>query len=264
MHLAFSRDEEIACAGTQDMLRMISDSGLKPAAAIIGEPTRMGIIAGHKSGLTMHTTFHGTAAHSSMPAAGVSTIPYAAQLISHLAQCEADMAANANTQSPFNPPHSTINVGTIHGGTALNIFAARCDLEWHFRGIPEDDMDQFAAAINDYLQNKLLPQMRASGHPADIENTRVSSYPGLVAEESAAVQLARQLIANCNPPSDDDKIEVVSFGTEAGYFQRAGIPSVVIGPGDIDQAHKPDEYIDITELDLCLQFMDNLCDYLQQ
>ncbi|MGU9951019.1 MAG: acetylornithine deacetylase [Gammaproteobacteria bacterium WSBS_2016_MAG_OTU1] len=255
IHYAFSRDEEIACAGSEDMIALIKESGLTPESIIVGEPTRMKTISGHKTGLTMRTIFHGFAAHSSMPSAGVSTIPYAAKFIGHLRELELAMAATANSSSPFVPPHGTINVGTIHGGTALNIFAAECTMDWHYRGMPDDDMDKFAADINGFLQEVLLPEMQASGHPASIENIRVSSYPGLIAQPSSALELIETL-------TGDASQQVVSFGTEAGHFQRAGMSSAVIGPGDINQAHKPDEYIEIAQLDKCLHFMDKLCKHL--
>lgn len=255
VHFAFSRDEEIACAGTADMLAMFTESGMTPALAIIGEPTRMQTVAGHKAGLTMQTCFYGTAAHSSMPSSGVSAIPFAARFVGHLEQLEVRMAAAADAASPFVPPHGTINVGVINGGTALNIFAAQCKMEWHYRGMPGDDLDAFEATINDFLQNTLLPQMRAGGHPADIINRRLSFYPGLQPLESPALKLVESLTAN-------RRREVVSFGTEAGHFQRAGIPAAVIGPGDIGQAHKPDEYIELEQLSQCLYFLDKLCAHL--
>lgn len=255
VHFAFSRDEEIACAGSEDMLEMIGRCGMRPGAAFIGEPTRMKIVAGHKTGLTMRTVFHGSPAHSSVPSAGVSAIPFAARFVAHLEDLERKMRDAADPASPFNPPYGTINVGTIHGGTALNIFAEHCALDWHYRGMPEDDMDGFAAAIDSYLQRTLLPEMRRGGHPADIGNARMSSYPGLSPDESSALSLAKTL-------AGETDYEVVSFGTEAGYFQRAGIPAVVIGPGDINQAHKPDEFVEKTQLSECLFFLEKLCAHL--
>ena len=250
--LAFSRDEEIACAGSEDMLALIAESGLKPSAAIVGEPTRMKIVAAHKTGLTMRTVFRGVAAHSSMPKAGVSAIPFAARFVSHLQDLESAMTARAESPSPFDPPHGTINVGTIRGGTALNIFAEECAMDWHYRGMPEDDMDAFAAGVDSFLQNELLPQMRQGGHAASIVNTRLSSYPGLIPRPSPALTLAEEL-------TGDSGRRAVSFGTEAGHFQQHGIDAVVVGPGDINQAHKPDEYIEISQLEECLRFMDRLC-----
>ena len=251
VHLAFSRDEEIACAGSEDMLEMIRRSGMRPAAAFVGEPTRMKIVAGHKTGLTMRTEFRGHPAHSSDPSAGVSAVPYAAKFVSYLESAEQKMRLAADPDSPFRPPYGTINVGIIRGGTALNIFAEKCVLDWHYRGMPEDDMEKFAADANEYLQTELLPEMRRGGHPAEIVNAKMSSYPGLSPEESEAFAIAKSL-------TGETRGDVVSFGTEAGYFQRDGIPSVVIGPGDIAQAHKPDEFIEKAQLAECLHFLDGL------
>ncbi|MGI9307326.1 MAG: acetylornithine deacetylase [Gammaproteobacteria bacterium] len=257
--LAFSRDEEIACAGSEDMLQMFAECNNRPESAIVGEPTRMQTVAGHKTGLTFRTIFYGSAAHSSMPAAGISAIPFAARFVSYLQSLENKMAENAASgaasNSPFTPPYGTINVGTIRGGTALNIFAAQCEMEWHYRGMPEDSLEEFAAAADAYLQKTLLPEMLAGGHPADIINKQLSSYPGLLPEESPALRLVESLTGNA-------KREAVSFGTEAGHFQRGGIAAVVIGPGDIQQAHKPDEYIEIPQLAECLTFLEKLSAHL--
>ncbi len=252
VHFAFSRDEEIGCAGSEDMIAMITDSGMKPAAAVIGEPTRMQIVSGHKTGLTVKTEFYGSAAHSSQPANGVSAIAFAVRFASHLQKIEEEMRARADDASPFSPSHGTINVGKIAGGTALNILAAQCVMEWHYRGMPEEDVNDFADSIDEFLQNKLLPEMRAGGHPANIINSRLSSYPGLRPQDSPALSLVKEL-------SPDASEAVVSFGTEAGHFQCAGIPSAVIGPGDIEQAHKPDEFIEISQMAECLRFLDRLC-----
>ena len=252
VYLAFSRDEEIGCAGSADMLALIKQCGANPDVALIGEPTRMKTIVGHKAGLTSSTVFHGVAAHSSMPAEGQSAIPFAARFITHLDNLEKEMARQADATSPFSPPHGTINVGMVHGGTALNIFAARCEMNWHYRAMPDEDLDAFVDRINDFLQNTLLPDMRASGHAVAIENTVNTCYPALAPlPDSPALALVAELIGDV---SDD----AVSFGTEAGHFQQASIPAVVIGPGDIAQAHKPNEYIEISQLAQCLHFFDKL------
>ena len=251
IHLAFSRDEELGCAGSPDMIRMIGLHNLRPAIAIIGEPTLMQTIAGHKTGLAMKTEFFGSPAHSSMPDAGISAIPYAARLVLYLKDKEAANRAAADLSSPFNPPYGTANVGIIEGGVALNIFAEYCKVTWHYRGMPQENVDAFVADVEDFLQNTLLPDMRASGHPVDIINTRTSSYPGLLFGDSPAIALVESL-------TDNRERHVVSFGTEAGYFQQANIPAVVIGPGSIEQAHKPDEFIAIEQLSECLYFLDKI------
>lgn len=253
VYFAFSRDEEIGCAGSADMISLLRENGAKPEAAIVGEPTRMQIVSGHKAGLAMRTEFFGSPAHSSVPAEGVSAVAHAARFAGHLLALEEKFVAGAREDSPFLPPHATVNIGVMRGGEALNILAARCVMEWHYRGMPEDDVESFEADINRYLQETLLPQMRAGGHPADIRNTRISSYPGLAARPSSPALLLAQELA------EDASVGTVSFGTEAGHFQQAGIESVVIGPGDIDQAHKPDEYLEISQMSECLEFLDNLC-----
>ena len=256
VQLAFSRDEEIGCLGSCDLLELIDQSGLHPEVAIVGEPTGMQVVAGHKGGLVAHTEFHGVPAHSSLPDEGVSAIPFAARFICHLTDLEAAMAKEADPASPFCPGHGTINPGIIAGGTALNIFAAKCRLSWHYRSMPDEDLDRFIADIEGYLQSELLPGMTARWPGAGLDHQVEAAYPGLKPlAESPALALSRELTGST-------KTSVLSIGTEAGYFQQAGISSVVLGPGDIAQAHKPNEFVDIDQLNQCLHFLDRLCERL--
>ena len=259
VHLAFSRDEEIGCLGCADILALIAEAKLKPEVAIIGEPTNMKTVVGHKAGMTACTRFKGVPGHSSMPSNGISAIPYAARFITHLndwqeeRRLHVDRDARRHGDEPeFDPPYSTINVGTVQGGTALNIFAGDCEVNWHYRGMPGDNLDDLLAQVEDFLHNKLEPEMRATGQPAAIANEVKNTYPGLTpVADSPAQQLAAAL-------TGDNSGQVVSFGTEAGHFQTAGIAAVVLGPGSIEQAHKPDEFIDIRQLSQCLHFLDRL------
>lgn len=252
VHIALSRDEEIGSVGMPQMLEMIRASALAPMAAIVGEPTEMKIVAGHKAGYEMLTIFHGVAAHSSMPRAGTSATVPAARFAVFLAELSDEMSRAPAAGSPFEPPHGIINVGILRGGTGKNIVADRCVVDWHYRPLPGDDVEQVIGRARRYAMDTLLPQMRAGGHPAEIEFLTESSYPGLLPQEdSPALQLARQL-------TGERDYGVAPFGADSGYFQEAGIPAVLLGPGSIAQAHKPDEYIEIAQLSQCLDFLDAL------
>ena len=251
-HVALSRDEELGSIGMKDMLALIEESGLRPAAAIVGEPTCMAVVAGHKAGCEMKTVFTGFEAHSSMPDAGVSAVHYAARFVVFLDELSAKMATSPTPGSPFSPPYGTINIGILRGGTALNIIAGHCEVMWHYRPLPTDDSDAVIGEVEKYLYDELLPQMRAGGHPAKIFNEAVARYPGLTpCADSPAVVLAQSL-------SGLSDYAVVSFGADSGHFEKDNIPAVLIGPGDIKQAHKPDEFVEISELEKCLFFLDNL------
>lgn len=251
-HVALSRDEELGSIGMKDMLALIEESGLRPAAAIVGEPTCMAVVAGHKAGCEMKTVFTGSEAHSSMPDAGVSAVHYAARFVIFLQELSAKMAASPTPDSPFSPPYGTINVGMLNGGTALNIIAGHCEVMWHYRPLPTDDSDAVIGEVEKYLYDELLPQMRAGGHPAQIVNEAVARYPGLTpCADSPAVMLAQSLSGLSN-------YAVVPFGADSGHFEKDNIPAVLIGPGDIAQAHKPDEFVEISELEKCLLFLDKL------
>lgn len=259
LHVALSRDEEIGSIGMPDMLAMIAQTGLSPAAAIVGEPTRMRVVSGHKAGYEMRTTFTGVAAHSSLPAAGASAIVPAARFAVFLAALSESMARTPAAGSPFEPPHGIINVGIVRGGSARNIVADHCEVQWHYRPLPEDDAAGVVAQAERYCEEELLPMMRVNGHAAEIKTITDAYYPGLAPRPGgSAVRLAQTLLDDDSPPA------VAPYGADAGYFQQAGIPAVLVGPGDIAQAHKPDEFIAVSELERCLRFLDALLVYLRQ
>ena len=194
VHVALSRDEELGSIGMKDMLALIKESQHRPAVAIVGEPTRMAVVAGHKAGCEMRTVFTGYEAHSSMPDAGVSAVLYAARFVVFLEQLSARMAASPLAGSLFSPPYGTINTGILRGGTALNIIAGSCEVMWHYRPLPTDNADTVLQEVEKYLYEELLQQMRASGHPAEINNEIIARYPGLSpSPDSPAVMLAQTL-----------------------------------------------------------------------
>lgn len=256
IHIALSRDEEIGCIGMEDMLRLMGQNNVKPAAAIVGEPTSMTIVAGHKPGYEMKTTFHGVAAHSAMPDKGYNANIPAAQFCLYLRDLTEKMAATPRADSLFEPPHGVINVGIVQGGAAINIVADYCEVKWHYRPLPDEESEVVIQKIIDYTQEVLLPMMQKSNHPVRIETKILGKYPGLIPDPSAdAMMVAKQLTGQSD-------YGVAPFGADAGHFQKAGIPAVLLGPGSIAQAHKPDEFIQISEIINCLTFLDSLKKYL--
>ncbi len=253
VHLAFTYDEEPGSIGAPGLARHFVATGMKPAAVIVGEPTEMKVIAGHKGGFEHCTRFTGVAGHSSDPARGVSAIHYAARFITFLERLGQEFAANPLPDSPFHPPYNTVNVGTIGGGAGRSIIAEDCTLDWELRVTPPDDGIAAMLRIEAFL-NDLEAQMKAAFPQASIVTEEVSNYPGLRFDPgSSALDVVRQL-------SGENGFTAAPFGTDAGCFDREGLPSVVFGPGSIEQAHIPDEYIETAQIEACLAFLGALRD----
>jgi len=252
VHLTICYDEEIGGFGAPVLVADMLGAGPRPAVAIVGEPTRMRLVSGHKGGYEMRTEFTGHACHSSDPRKGVSAVQYAARFVAHLSDLAEAMAAHPRPGSPYDPPYTTLTVGRIEGGTAVNIIAQNCTVSWEMRPVPGEDSAAIIAAIERYANEKLLPAMQAVAPGASIVTTTLADVPSLDDREA---EKAVALVAEVTGRNDT---EVVSFGTDAGHFCAAGISTVVFGPGSIDQAHKPDEFIDISEIEACLAFFDRL------
>ncbi len=256
LHLAFTFDEEIGSCGAPILLDQLEGQPFKPGIAIVGEPTEMRIIAGHKGGYEMTTTVKGLEGHASDPRRGVNAIDYATRYIANLHRVAGELEARADAQSRFDPPWSTISVGRIEGGAARNIIAGHCRFDWELRPMPGDDGEAIIAAIRDHAETELLPAMRRVDPDAEIVTEIAAALPGLeYRPNSPAVALIRALTGG----NADD---VVPFGSDAGHFQRAEIATVLFGPGSIEQAHKPDEFIAVDQLEACLGFLDRLRDWM--
>lgn len=257
IHLAITYDEEIGCVGADVMLRALQETSLRPRAAMIGEPTEMRIVHAHKSCCEYTTTFRGLAGHGSAPDQGVNAIVFATQYAQKLAGLAAELRQRASKNSPFSPPCGTINIGTITGGTARNVIAESCAIEWEMRHIRHQDHQYVLESLDDFAANTLIPAMRETFASATITRETAGEVAGLIPEEkSEAVRLLSALV-------DDPTLSVVPFGTEAGLFQHYNIPAAVCGPGNIAQAHTCDEYIAISQLQSCLRLLDRLCQHLQ-
>ena len=252
LYLAFTFDEEIGSFGAQRMPAFLAARGVTPRLAIIGEPTGMKPFNGHKGMIELVTTIHGVAGHASRPAGGVNAIHAAARLIAFIEDLAAECAASPEAGSPFDPPFSTLSVGTVTGGEARNIIAGECRIDWEIRVLPGQDPHRLLGRVTAFIENELLPVMKAADPACEIVTQMLSDVPPLLAQTpSAAAQLVGRLWTNDAP-------RVVSFGTDGPYFQQAGMDVIVIGPGGMAQMHQPDEFIAEAAIDEGLIFLDRL------
>ena len=254
VHLALSYDEEIGCVGVRGLLAELERRAVRPRACVIGEPTGMRIIRAHKGKLSQRCTVHGLECHSGMTHRGVNAVEAAAETIAYLKTLARGLRDAGPFDTEFDPPYTTVHTGVVHGGTALNIVPKECRFDFEFRHLPDDDPEALLEQVRGYAESRLLPEMRAVFPGARFEWELLSQFPGLSTDPDAPVT---ELLKAVLETRDTGK---VSFGTEGGLFQRAGIPAIVCGPGDIDQAHKPDEFIDPAQLSRCEQFIARLID----
>lgn len=255
LHIALSYDEEVGCIGVRRLLDMIRAELPLPTAVIVGEPTGMRVVNAHKGISVQTTTVTGRDGHSSAPDRGVSAIGYAAEIIRFLAGLARELAARAGADPRFDPPGTTINVGTIWGGTAVNIIARECSFRWEFRSIPDADPAGVLARFDAFVAAEILPRMRQVHPDASVVTETRAGSPALRAEpDSPAESLARRL-------TGANEAHAVAFVCEAGLFRQAGIPAVVCGPGEISQAHQPNEYVARDQLAACDAFLARLAAY---
>lgn len=255
IHIIISYDEEIGCTGVRPLIGRIGRDLPKPRAVIVGEPTSMRVIDAHKRIDAYRTRVTGREAHSSMPELGVNSIAVAAELIHELERLGADIAARQNDPR-FEPPYSTISVGTIKGGTAPNIVPKHCEFQWQVRSLPSAAPAEVPRDLGAFAETALGPRMKQASEEAEIDTEVQGSVPAFVAAPgSEAVTLALQL-------TGERETYAVSYTTEAGLFEQAGYPSVICGPGSIAQAHAADEYVSIEQLDACMSFLAGLADKL--
>lgn len=252
VHFAFTYDEEIGCFGARALVRELVEAGLRPAVAIIGEPTGMGVIEGHKGCYEYTTEFTGLEGHGSAPERGVNAVEYAARYVARLLDLGERLKDRAPAQSRFEPPWTTVQVGRITGGAARNIIAGQCAVEWEMRPVSTEDADFVKADLGAYVDQVLRPAMQAVHADAEIVTHVIGEVEGLRALPDSE---ARRVMCEL---TGADHAGVVPFGTEAGLFQSAGISSVICGPGSIDQAHKPDEFIALDQLEACMGMLERL------
>lgn len=252
LHFAFTYDEETGCIGAGDLARTLVERALKPSLAIIGEPTSMRIIEGHKGCCEYTTRFRGLEGHGSAPDRGVNAVEYAVRYVSRLLELRNELARMAPTDSRFEPPWTTLNIGAFNGGSVHNVIASKAQVDWEMRPVQDTDAVFVKQAIATYCDQVLLPAMRA-GHPnATIETEIIGEIAGLIpTDENEALRIVSEL-------TGANSANLVPFGTEAGIFQALGMDVVVCGPGSIDQAHKANEYLELDQLAFCLTMLEKL------
>lgn len=245
VHIALSYDEEVGCLGVRSLLAELQQRPVKPLLCIIGEPTELKPVLGHKGKLAMRCDVHGHPCHSAYAPLGVNAIEYAAELIGELGRIGQQLKAPEHHDARFDPPYSTVQTGVISGGKALNIVPADCRFDFEIRALPSQDPTQVAQQLQAYAEQQVLPRMRAVSEHSAIRFSELSAYPGLATD--AQSQAAELIAAFCG----SREFGTVAFGTEGGLFDAAGIPTVVCGPGSMDQGHKPDEFVSRAQLDAC-------------
>jgi acetylornithine deacetylase len=256
VHLAFSYDEEVGCLGVRPMLAELQRRTPKPALCLIGEPTELKPVLGHKGKLAMRCHVKGAPCHSAYAPYGVNAIQYAARMIGRLEEIGEQLAQPEHHDERFDPPFSTVQTGVIKGGRALNIVPAECEFDFEVRALPGFNAHQVADELQTYAEGELLPKMRAVKSDADIRFHSLSAYPGLATSPDSEAARLLALISGSN------EFGTVAFGTEGGLFDEAGIPTVVCGPGSMDQGHKPDEFITSEQLSACDAMLTRLADHL--
>lgn len=248
IHLAFSYDEEVGCLGVRSLIRDLQETGLRAAGCIVGEPTGMLPLIGHKGAYRFRCSVHGREAHSSYTPMGVNAVEYAARIIVYIRQLAEEQARSEPKDLTYIVPYSTLQTGTVHGGLAANIVPKRCDFEFDVRTMPATPYEPFYKKITDYAAT-LLPEMQRVDPTAYIEFECLAATPGLsIGEQEKLVRLAQRI-------TGANSVSAASYATEAGLFHEAGFKTIICGPGDIAQAHRPNEFVSYEQLARCEEFL---------
>lgn len=258
IHLALSYDEEVGCQGVRTLIDALEQDGLRPWACFVGEPTSMGVVIGHKGKQNLRVTVTGRECHSSLAPNGVNAVEYAARLCTFISDLGRELQAQGARDELYDIPHTTAHVGVSHGGSVVNIVPNRAELVFEIRHLPADDIDALVGRVRRFATEALEPAMKAVAPDAGIAFEEIATLPALsTPPEHEIVTLAKRL-------SRSNGHAKVAFGTEGGIFQsRLGVPTVVCGPGNIEQAHKPNEYIEESELVACEGFVRRLIEHLE-
>ena len=251
-HFAFTHDEEIGCFGALALAPILRKRKVLPSVAIIGEPTMMRVIEGHKGCYEYRVQFTGLDGHGSVPDRGVNAVEYAVRYVARLLELKEKLKERAPAGSRFEPPWTTINTGALVGGVAHNVIPGRAHIDWEMRPVQPGDADFVKSDLHQFCTHHLLPQMRSVYPEADIVTEVIGETEGLVPMDANE---ARDIVMELTGANGAG---LVPFGTEAGIFQSLGMSVVICGPGSIDQAHKPDEYLTLDQLSLCLSMLERL------
>jgi acetylornithine deacetylase len=258
LHVALTYDEEVGCLGVGRLIEDLARAGIRASGCIVGEPTMMKPVIAHKGKRSYRCTVTGLASHSAYAPRGVNAVEAAAEAIAFLRR----MARRHRDRGPydrsFDVGYTTIQTGVVRGGSAVNIVPAQCTFDFELRWLPGDDPDALLAELKDYIARELEPEMKGVAPGAGFAIEPLSEIPALdMRPETEIVALAHALTGS-------DALDKVSYGTEASQFQRGGIPAVVCGPGSIEQAHRPNEYIEASQLAACDAFLERLMDRICQ
>ncbi len=257
IHFAFSYDEEVGCTGVRGLIDDIIENQPLPIAVIVGEPTSMQIIGGNKGGRGFKIEVHGVDGHSSRPELGANAIMAAARIIDFIEKLQLRLIDEADPDNGFVPPYTTIDLGKISGGTAHNVIPAYCRFNWGFRMIPSDDVDALEQEVMQFIDSEIIPSLKAISPDAGVTTTKSMDVPPLLPDENSPAETLLRHLTGLNQSNR------VSYGTEAGRFQKAGIPGVIFGPGNIEQAHLPDEFIEVSQMHQCSDFITKLTDWAE-
>jgi len=249
VHIVLSYDEETTCLGPLDAIARFGLDVAPPALVVVGEPTMMQVADAHKGVATFRTLARGVEAHSARPALGANAISAACEIVAEIDRLGRAFEAPELADPRFDPPFSTLHVGMIQGGTSRNILARECAFHWEFRGLPQFSSAEALAQVQRYVDAVALPRLRRHSPLPVIETMMEVDVPGLAPREGDAAASGILALARAN------RTVAVSFATEAGHFQRASLPTFVCGPGSIEQAHKPDEFLAVSQLSECLDFL---------
>lgn len=252
IYLALSYDEEVGCVGVHGLLDQLSKLNIEPRAVLVGEPTNMQVVQAHKGIQSYQTTITGLEAHSSNTHKGVSAISIAVKIIAKLEEL-AERLKDLHRDDHFQPPYSTLSVGMIEGGTAVNIIPGRCRFRWECRPLPGFDIDPLIEEWRQWVETFVVAPLAREFPGVQVQTKQMSRTPGLRAEPGSSAETLALLLTQSN------QTRAVSFATEAGLFQnQLSYPTVVCGPGSIDQAHKPNEFLSVAQLDLCVETLRRL------
>lgn len=246
VHLAFSYDEEVGCLGVPLLIADFQRNGIQPAACIVGEPTEMVPVVAHKGINSFRCRLHGQAAHSSLPSKGCNAIEYGAELICWLKDFAKQLKEKGSRDDLYDVPYTTLTNTMISGGIAMNTIPSLLEFIFEFRNLPHDNPDQISQAIKNYINEYLIPEMQKESLNASVEIEPINCIPAFQASDN--VELIEII-------GKGGSIKKVSYATEAGLFQRAGIPTIVCGPGRIMEAHKANEFVSIEQLNECGKFL---------
>lgn len=254
VHLALSYDEEVGMLGAKRLITQMRDMPVRPQRCVVGEPTGMQVIVAHKGKLSVRCEVKGLECHSALTHTGVNAVEAAAEVVAYLKGAARRFRDNGPYDADYTPPYATVHTGVIKGGIALNVVPKECSFSFEFRFLPQQDPAAFLAEVTRYAETALLPEMRAVFPGAAFVWHSLSEYPALIDSDNKSFAQAARALCGCLALTPGK----VSFGTEAGLYQELGIAAIVCGPGSIEQAHKPDEYIAVSQIAACEDFLRRL------